>query len=90
MSAANRGAARIRGIVTLQSSDDKLPVSLGSQADRLGHLRHDILAMDLAGAYHQRWEQESAFDEIKTDLRGRGDPALEDPGPRGLWTTKSS
>jgi hypothetical protein len=29
--------------------------------------------MDLAGAYHQRWEEESAFDEIKTDLRGRGE-----------------
>jgi hypothetical protein len=34
---------------------------------------HDIPAMDLAGAYHQRWEEESAFDEIKTDLRGRGE-----------------
>jgi Insertion element 4 transposase N-terminal/Transposase DDE domain len=34
---------------------------------------HDIPAVDLAGAYHQRWEQESTFDEIKTDLRGRGE-----------------
>ena len=32
---------------------------------------HDIPAMDLAEAYHQRWEEESALDEIKTDLRGR-------------------
>jgi len=34
---------------------------------------HDIPAVDLAGAYHQRWEEESALDEIKTDLRGRGE-----------------
>ncbi len=33
---------------------------------------HDIPAVDLAQAYHQRWEEESALDEIKTDLRGRG------------------
>ena len=30
-------------------------------------------AVELAGAYHQRWEQESAIDEVKTDLRGRGE-----------------
>lgn len=29
-------------------------------------------ALELAGAYHQRWEEESAIDEVKTDLRGRG------------------
>jgi hypothetical protein len=34
---------------------------------------HELLALDLAEAYHQRWEQESALDEIKTDLRGRGE-----------------
>ena len=34
---------------------------------------HDLPALDLAEAYHQRWEQESALDEIKTDLRGRGE-----------------
>ena len=34
---------------------------------------HDISALDLAEAYHQRWEEESALDEIKTDLRGRGE-----------------
>ncbi len=33
---------------------------------------HDIPALELAAAYHQRWEEESAFDELKTDLRGRG------------------
>ena len=33
---------------------------------------HELPALDLAQAYHQRWEQESAFDELKTDLRGRG------------------
>lgn len=33
---------------------------------------HELPALDLAQAYHQRWEEESAFDEIKTDLRGRG------------------
>jgi hypothetical protein len=34
---------------------------------------HEIGALDLAGAYQQRWEEESALDEIKTDLRGRGE-----------------
>src|SRR6266550_3490286 len=34
---------------------------------------HDIPAVDLAEAYHQRWEEESVLDEIKTDLRGRGE-----------------
>jgi hypothetical protein len=34
---------------------------------------HDISALELAAAYHQRWEEESAFDEIKTDLRGKGE-----------------
>lgn len=33
---------------------------------------HDVPALDLAAAYQQRWEEESVFDEIKTDLRGRG------------------
>jgi hypothetical protein len=34
---------------------------------------HEVSALDLAGAYQQRWEEESALDEIKTDLRGRGE-----------------
>ncbi|WP_329106845.1 IS4 family transposase [Micromonospora sp. NBC_01699] len=34
---------------------------------------HEIGALTLAEAYHQRWEEESALDEIKTDLRGRGE-----------------
>jgi hypothetical protein len=34
---------------------------------------HDLPALALAEAYHQRWEEESALDEIKTDLRGRGE-----------------
>lgn len=33
----------------------------------------EVPALDLAEAYHQRWEEESALDEIKTDLRGRGE-----------------
>jgi hypothetical protein len=33
----------------------------------------EVSAAELAGAYHQRWEQESAIDEVKTDLRGRGE-----------------
>jgi hypothetical protein len=33
---------------------------------------HDLPAANLAEAYHKRWEEESALDEIKTDLRGRG------------------
>ena len=35
--------------------------------------QHEVPAMELAGAYQQRWEEESALDEIKTDLRGRGE-----------------
>ncbi|GDY34085.1 IS4 family transposase [Gandjariella thermophila] len=34
---------------------------------------HQLPALELAEAYHQRWEEESALDEIKTDLRGRGE-----------------
>ncbi|WP_344406289.1 IS4 family transposase, partial [Dactylosporangium fulvum] len=34
---------------------------------------HEVPATDLAEAYHQRWEEESALDELKTDLRGRGE-----------------
>jgi hypothetical protein len=33
----------------------------------------DVPAMDLATAYHDRWEEESALNEIKSDLRGRGE-----------------
>ena len=29
--------------------------------------------MDPAHAYHERWQEESALGEIKTDLRGRGE-----------------
>lgn len=35
--------------------------------------RHEVPALDLAACYHQRWEEESALDELKTDLRGRGE-----------------
>jgi hypothetical protein len=34
---------------------------------------HEIPGLDLAAAYHQRWEEESALAEIKTDLRGSGE-----------------
>lgn len=33
---------------------------------------YDIPAVDLAAAYHERWEEENVFDEIKTHLRGPG------------------
>ncbi|WP_331461185.1 IS4 family transposase [Micromonospora tarapacensis] len=33
---------------------------------------YEVSAMDLATAYHDRWEEESALNEIKSDLRGRG------------------
>jgi len=33
---------------------------------------HDAWADELADSYHQRWEQESANDQIKTHLRGPG------------------
>jgi hypothetical protein len=33
----------------------------------------EVSALELAGAYQQRWEEESAIDEVKTDLRGRGE-----------------
>jgi len=34
---------------------------------------HEVSAVALASAYQQRWEEESALDELKTDLRGRGE-----------------
>ncbi|WP_405104038.1 IS4 family transposase [Micromonospora sp. NBC_01412] len=37
------------------------------------HDPHEVSGVDLATAYHERWEQESAFNEIKSDLRGRGE-----------------
>ncbi|MCW2643744.1 MAG: transposase family protein, partial [Dactylosporangium sp.] len=33
---------------------------------------HELSGVDLATAYHDRWEEESALNEIKSDLRGRG------------------
>lgn len=33
----------------------------------------EVSALDLACAYHQRWEEESAIGEIKTDLRGKAE-----------------
>ncbi len=41
--------------------------------------RHDASAIELAGAYAQRWEIESAFDELKTHKRG----------PRAVLRSKS-
>jgi hypothetical protein len=34
---------------------------------------HEVPALDLAAAYQQRWEEESALNEIKSELRGRGE-----------------
>jgi hypothetical protein len=34
---------------------------------------YEVPGADLANAYHDRWEQESALNEIKSDLRGRGE-----------------
>ena len=33
---------------------------------------HQVDALELAAAYPQRWDEESAIDEVKTDLRGCG------------------
>lgn len=33
---------------------------------------HHASAEELAYAYHQRWEQETSFDQVKTQLRGSG------------------
>src|SRR5664279_3218411 len=47
---------------------------------------HDASAAELADSYHQRWEQESANNQIKTNLRGPGKvlrSRLPDPGPPG-------
>jgi hypothetical protein len=37
------------------------------------HDPHEVSGVDLATAYHDRWEEESALNEIKSDLRGRGE-----------------
>lgn len=34
---------------------------------------HEVSGMDLANAYHERWQEETALGEIKSDLRGRGE-----------------
>ncbi|MDM4723456.1 IS4 family transposase [Micromonospora sp. WMMA1363] len=34
---------------------------------------HEMTGMDLANAYHERWQEETALGEIKSDLRGRGE-----------------
>jgi hypothetical protein len=34
---------------------------------------YEVPALDLAAAYQQRWEEESALNEIKSELRGRGE-----------------
>ena len=34
---------------------------------------HELPALELAAAYHQRWEEESAIGEVKTHVRGRGE-----------------
>ena len=43
----------------------------------------EVPAVDLAAAYAQRWEIESAFDELKTHQRGsEAGAAIEVPGAR--------
>ncbi|MCK9905488.1 transposase, partial [Frankia sp. Cpl3] len=45
-------------------------------------------AGDLAGAYHQRWEHETANDQLKTHLRGPGRPLrsrLPDLAYQEIW-----
>jgi len=34
---------------------------------------YEVPGLDLATAYHERWEQETALNEIKTQLRGKGE-----------------
>ena len=34
---------------------------------------YDVPGLDLAAAYHERWEEETALNEIKTQLRGKGE-----------------
>lgn len=43
----------------------------------------DLPALDAVRLYHERWEQELAFDEIKTHLNGR-DVLLRSKTPRGV------
>jgi len=43
----------------------------------------DLPAAEAAALYHERWEEELAFDEIKTHLSGR-DPLLRSKTPRGV------
>jgi hypothetical protein len=34
---------------------------------------YQVPALDLAAAYHDRWEEETTFNEIKSELRGKGE-----------------
>jgi hypothetical protein len=40
---------------------------------------HEVPGVDLANAYHDRWEEESTPNEIKSDLRGRGEVLRSKP-----------
>jgi hypothetical protein len=51
-----------------RNSDGELIVVITTVLDP-----NELPALELAEAYHQRWEEESALDELKTDLRGRGE-----------------
>jgi hypothetical protein len=44
---------------------------------------NDLPALEAASLYHERWEQELAFDEIKTHLNGR-ELLLRSKTPRGV------
>ena len=59
---------------------------------------NDVSALDLAAAYAQRWEIESAFDELKTHQRGpptvlrskSPDLVLQESGDTSVVTTPSA
>jgi hypothetical protein len=64
-------ARLVRGVeytVPNRNPDGELIVVVTTLTDE-----YEVPALDLAAAYQQRWEEESALDEIKTDLRGRGE-----------------
>lgn len=44
----------------------------------------DLPAREAVLLYHERWEQELAFDEIKTHLSGHRQPLLRSKTPRGV------
>ncbi|OHV61354.1 transposase [Pseudofrankia sp. BMG5.36] len=87
LTAAATAAARGEGVLPADDADDVLIARVveytvanrpGNGANEIFCLLASVLdpadvpAVEIAAAYHERWEEENTFDEIKTHMRGAG------------------